>query len=72
MSEVRIVGTVKWFDARKGYGFLLTPEGAEVFVHYSQIISDQPYKTLDERRRYEFTPVRTEKGLQAKDVRGTA
>jgi CspA family cold shock protein len=66
MSE-RIVGTVKWFNASKGYGFLAQEGGDDVFVHYSAINMDG-YRTLDEGQRVEFSVEEGPKGLQAVDV----
>jgi len=57
---------VKWFNVEKGFGFL-DYEGRDIFVHYSQIISDG-FKTLDEGQLVEFEIVETDKGPQAKDV----
>ena len=57
---------VKWFNVEKGYGFL-DYEGKDIFVHYSQIISDG-FKTLEEGQLVEFEIVETDKGPQAKDV----
>lgn len=62
-------GTVKWFDSKKGFGFITSDEGTDVFVHYSKI--DKPnFKTLDEGEAVEFTVVEGAKGPQAEDVRG--
>ena len=63
------VGTVKWFNAEKGFGFI-TPEGGgeDLFVHFSAI-QTQGYKTLDEGQRVEFETKQGPKGLQASDVR---
>ena len=66
MSE-RIVGTVKWFNANKGYGFIEQPEGKDVFVHYSSLQSEG-YRSLDEGQRVEFSLERGPKGLQASNV----
>jgi CspA family cold shock protein len=66
MSE-RIVGTVKWFNGSKGYGFLSQPDGADVFVHYSAIQSDG-YRTLQEGQKVEFSIEKGPKGLQAANV----
>jgi len=57
---------VKWFNVEKGFGFL-DYDGRDIFVHYSQIISDG-FKTLDEGQMVEFEIVETDKGPQAKDV----
>lgn len=66
MAE-RIEGTVKWFNATKGYGFIAQPNGEDVFVHYSAIRMDG-YATLTEGQRVELTVEQGPKGLQAKDV----
>jgi len=67
MSE-RIIGTVKWFNANKGFGFIEQPEGEDVFVHYSALQSDG-YRSLDEGgQRVEFSVERGPKGLQASNV----
>ncbi|NTV45160.1 MAG: cold shock domain-containing protein [Chlorobiales bacterium] len=61
---------VKWFDGKKGYGFIVNPEGGEdIFVHYSAIQSDKKYKMLDQGAAVEFELVNTGKGLQAQNVR---
>jgi cold shock protein len=61
-------GTVKWFNAEKGYGFIAVDGGADVFVHYSAIQSNG-YKTLDEGQRVEFEVTQGQKGPQADQVR---
>jgi len=66
MSE-RIQGTVKWFNATKGYGFIAREGGEDVFVHYSAIQSEG-YRSLNEGQRVEFTLERGPKGLQASNV----
>jgi len=66
MSE-RVEGTVKWFNASKGYGFIARDGGEDVFVHYSAIQTDG-FRTLDEGQRVEFTVESGPKGLQASDV----
>ena len=66
MAE-RIVGTVKWFNSSKGYGFITQEEGDDVFVHYQQIKSDG-FKTLEEGQKVEFTLGEGDKGLQAIEV----
>jgi CspA family cold shock protein len=61
---------VKWFDGKKGYGFILNPEGGEdIFVHFSAIVSDQSFKVLNQDADVEFDLDKTQKGLQAKNVR---
>ena len=67
MSE-RVKGTVKWFNAGKGYGFIAREDGGEdVFVHYSALQSDG-FRTLDEGQRVEYTIEKGPKGLQASNV----
>ncbi len=62
-------GTVKWFNAEKGYGFIAQDGGgADVFVHYSAIQSDG-YRTLEEAQRVEFEITQGPKGPQAENVR---
>ncbi len=63
----RIKGTVKWFNAAKGYGFISPENGEDVFVHYSAIQSDG-YRKLLEGQMVEFSVEETPKGLQATDV----
>ena len=66
MSE-RIVGTVKWFNGEKGYGFLTQANGPDVFVHYSAISGDG-YRNLAEGQKVEFSVEKGPKGLQAVNV----
>jgi cold shock protein len=62
-------GTVKWFNAEKGYGFIAVDGGgADVFVHYSAIASSC-YRTLDEGQKVEFDVTQGQKGPQAENVR---
>ena len=66
MSD-RVVGTVKWFNASKGYGFLEREGGPDVFVHYTAIQSDG-YRSLQEGQKVEFSIEQGPKGLQAASV----
>lgn len=66
MSD-REVGTVKWFNNSKGYGFIEREEGEDVFVHYSGILGSG-FRSLEEGQQVEFTVEETEKGLQATQV----
>ena len=61
-------GTVKWFNAGKGYGFISRDAGADVFVHYSAI-EGAGFRSLDEGQRVEFSIEQGPKGLQATHVR---
>ncbi|MEZ5114758.1 MAG: cold-shock protein [Candidatus Nanopelagicales bacterium] len=62
-------GTVKWFNAEKGFGFIAQADGgADVFVHFSAIQMDG-YRTLEENQRVEFEIVQGPKGPQAENVR---
>lgn len=60
-------GTVKWFDTKKGFGFIEQESGDDVFVHFRAIGGDG-YKTLDEGQEVEFDLEDGEKGLQATNV----
>jgi CspA family cold shock protein len=60
-------GKVKWFNAEKGYGFIVSEEGKEVFVHFSAIVADG-YKTLDEGQEVTFDVEEGERGPLAKNV----
>ena len=60
-------GTVKWFDSRKGYGFIAGDDGKDIFVHYASISGDG-YKTLVEGDMVTFDVAEGEKGLRAENV----
>jgi cold shock protein len=64
---VKETGTVKWFNAGKGFGFIQRENGEDVFVHFSAIESSG-YRTLDEGARVQFVVKRGPKGLQAEQV----
>lgn len=67
MSE-RKLGTVKWFNARKGYGFIGPDDGTDdIFVHYSAI-SGEGFLKLEEGQQVEFSIQESPKGIQAADV----
>lgn len=60
-------GTVKWFNAEKGFGFITTEEGTDVFAHFSQI-QKEGFKTLEEGQSVRFDVVDSGKGLQAENI----
>jgi len=60
-------GTVKWFNTKKGYGFITQDDGNDVFVHYSAI-NEEGFKNLDEGQEVEFEVQEGEKGPQAANV----
>jgi len=61
-------GTVKWFNAEKGYGFISRADGPDVFVHYSEI-DGNGFRSLEENQRVEFEVAPGPKGPQAIQVR---
>jgi len=63
----REIGTVKWFNDSKGFGFIARENGEDVFVHFSSI-RGEGYKSLEDGQKVEFTVVAGEKGPQAQDV----
>ncbi len=64
----KVTGTVKWFNAEKGYGFLTQDDGGkDVFVHFRAIVSEG-YKTLAEGQKVQFEVEQGQKGLQAANV----
>ena len=65
--EDRFVGTVKWFNVTKGYGFIGREDGEDVFVHFS-VIQKDGYKRLEENQKVEFSIEQGPKGLQAANV----
>lgn len=60
-------GTVKWFNAEKGYGFITREDGSDVFVHFSAI-NDDGYKTLEEGQTVSFDVEESDRGPQAVNV----
>ena len=64
MSE----GTVKWFNSRKGFGFIATADGRDLFVHYSDISGGDEYKALEEGDSVTFEIAEGEKGPRAENV----
>ncbi|AEX85711.1 cold-shock protein [Marinitoga sp. 1135] len=61
-------GKVKWFDAKKGFGFISGEDGNDVFVHFTAITMDG-FKTLEEEQEVEYEIQENAKGLQAVNVR---
>ena len=61
-------GTVKWFDSKKGFGFIVNPEGSDVFVHFSCIEGDG-FRSLKDGERVEYAQVSGDKGLCAQAVK---
>ena len=64
-------GQVKWFDPKKGYGFIVGPEGQDVFVHYSHIQSEG-FRTLKDGEAVDYELTQGEKGWQARSVRSAS
>jgi CspA family cold shock protein len=67
-GSVMATGTVKWFNAEKGYGFIAVDNGSDVFAHYSAIQADG-FRELAEGQRVEFDVEKGQKGLQAANIR---
>ena len=63
-----IHGEVKWFDPKKGYGFIVGPEGQDVFVHFSQILGDG-FRSLKDGEKVDYELIEGDKGMQAKEVK---
>jgi CspA family cold shock protein len=61
-------GTVKWFDPKKGFGFVLNDDGQDVFVHYTSIGGDG-FRCLRNGQEVEYDEIASDKGLQGKDVK---
>lgn len=64
-------GQVKWFDSKKGFGFIIGPEGQDVFVHFSSILGDG-FRTLKDGEAVEYELVQGDKGLSALNVKRLA
>ncbi len=61
-------GTVKWFDSNKGFGFIVSEEGEDIFVHHSDILQEG-FKNLEDGQEVTFEKVQGEKGFQATEVK---
>jgi CspA family cold shock protein len=70
-TATMLTGTVKWFDSKKGFGFILNAEGKDVFVHFSSI-EGEGFRALKDGEAVEYEPAAGAKGLQAKVVRRVA
>ena len=66
-----LIGTVKWFDSKKGFGFILNTEGKDVFVHFSSI-EGEGFRALKDGESVEYEQTTGNKGLMAKTVRRLA
>ena len=64
-------GSVKWFDTKKGFGFIVNPDGKDVFVHYTSI-DGNGFRSLKDGEQVEYEQVQGEKGLLAKNVKKVA
>jgi len=64
-------GTVKWFDSKKGFGFILNTEGKDVFVHFSSI-EGEGFRSLKDGEKVDYEQVQGNKGLSALHVRKAA
>lgn len=67
---VKMKGTVKWFNSNKGYGFIVTDENIEYFVHWKSIVTKNPseLKVLEQNEPVEFDLIQTDKGVQAINI----
>jgi len=61
-------GSVKWFDTKKGFGFIINPDGKDVFVHYTSI-DGEGFRSLKDGEQVEYEQIQGEKGLLAKNVK---
>jgi cold shock protein len=66
-----VTGTVKWFDSKKGFGFIVNPDGKDVFVHFSSIEGDG-FRSLKDGEQVQYEQVQGEKGLLAQHVQRLA
>ena len=66
-----IEGSVKWFDPRKGYGFIVGPQGQDIFVHFSVIDQAEGFKTLRDGESVSYSASKGQKGWSATKVKST-
>lgn len=66
--DEKSIGTVKWFNTSKGFGFISAADGSDVFVHYSDIVNDG-FKNLAEGQRVSYVLKDTDKGKRAAEVK---
>ena len=64
------IGNVKWFDSKKGYGFIINPDGKDVFVHFTSIEGDG-FRSLKDGETVDYEQIQGEKGLLAQHVKRT-
>lgn len=69
---VNVEGIIKWFDARKGFGFIIGPQGQDIFVHFSVIEQDQGFRTLRDGEKVTYSAQSGSKGWAATAARATA
>ena len=65
------IGTVKWFDSKKGFGFIVNPEGKDVFVHFSSI-EGNGFRSLKDGEQVNYDQIEGQKGLLAQHVQRVA
>ena len=68
MENNRVLGKVKWFNSKKGYGFIIGPSQEDVFVHFSYL-EMEGYKTLNKGQDIEYDLVQTDRGPQAHNIK---
>jgi len=68
MENNRVLGKVKWFNSKKGYGFIIGPSQEDVFVHFSHL-EMEGYKTLNKGQDIEYDLVQTDRGPQAHNIK---
>ncbi len=65
-------GNVKWFDSKKGFGFIISPEGKDVFVHFSSIEGEEGFRSLRDGESVDYEQVQGARGLMAQHVKRIA